>query len=199
MPLPVMNGIAAASWSYARASHARRVWLHQCEPLAACRCPTPVHRARSQNCVDRAVPGDRPWGLQAAGLPCPDPNLRTNRPGSTAPPKQPQARSSPRPCTDREKHRATRGSEDGFAVERATLASDRSPARSPAPAEDHPAYVCSRTIRNANTANTPSAQASETPTEKALRPWNCSRRNGGYRISRNTTMEATAVTTSARP
>ena len=71
-------------------------------------------------------------------------------------------------------------------------------------AEDPPAsplisaQCCSRQIRNANTANTPSAQASETPTEKALRPWNCGRRNCGYRISRNTMMEATAVTTSAR-
>jgi hypothetical protein len=197
MPLPVMSGIAAASWSYARASHARPDSLHQCEPLAACCCPTQVHRARSQNCVYRAVPGDRPCGLEAAGLPCPDPNLQTNRPGSTPPPKPPQAGPSPRPCTDREKHRATRGSEDGFAVEPATLASDRSPARSPAPAEDHPAYVRSRTIRNANTANTPSAQASASPNEN-LRPfWNCGRRNCGYRISRNTTPEATAVTTSA--
>ena len=113
--------------------HARPAWLHQCQPVAACRCPTPVHRARSQNCVDRAVPGNRPCGLQAAGLPCPDPNLQTNRPGSTAPPKPPQARPSLRPCTDREKHRATRDSEDGFAVEPATLASARSPARFPTP------------------------------------------------------------------
>jgi len=194
MPRQVLSGIAATSWSYARASHARPAWLHQCEPLAACRCPTPVHRARSQNCVDRAVPGNRPCGLQAAGLPCPDSNLRTNRPGSTPPPKPPQAWPSPRPCTDLAKHRATRGSEDGFAVEPATLASDRSPAPSP----NHPAYVRSRTMRNANTANTPSAQVSASPIENLRPSWNCGRRNCGYRISRNTTTAATAVTKSAR-